>query len=180
MLLVHQLIWLAGMPTNIDKTEPAGVEVAGAPVSSALLQLVRAHAALAVRMLAELRLVPPQELVVLYLAEHGPSEQRELIRYLGRDRSTVTVTLQAMERAGLIVREPSDRDRRSIVLRLTTRGDELAPRVARLWRKLERTTFGNLDPAATATLIGALQEARSRIVPLADAETGRPCRASRA
>jgi DNA-binding MarR family transcriptional regulator len=59
------------------------------------------------------------------------------------------------------------RDRRSIVLRLTTRGDELAPRVARLWRTLERKTFGNLDPCATATLIGTPQEARTRIVRLA-------------
>jgi DNA-binding MarR family transcriptional regulator len=145
-----------------------GVVVAVAPVSSALLQLVRAHASLAVGMLADIGLAPPQELVLLYLAEHGPSPQRDLVRYLGRDRSTVTATVQAMERNALIERSPSTTDGRALTVRLTRRGSGLCPRVNAIWTELEQTTFGWLTPPQRSRLVRTLADAQAR------ASAGRP------
>ena len=89
-----------------------GTHVEGAPVGSLLLQVVRAHAQLGTRLLRREGVVPPQEIVLLHLDEQGPVAQADLVHYLGRDRPTVTNTLQAMERAGLIERTPSPTDRR--------------------------------------------------------------------
>ena len=75
-----------------------GVSVAGAPVGSLLLQVIRAHAALATEMLAEIGVSAPQELVLMQLAEHGGRwPQSELVRYLGRDFSKVSVELERRE-----------------------------------------------------------------------------------
>lgn len=148
---------------KLPPSEPAGVRVAVAPLSSALLQLVRAHATFATRRLGELGLVPPQELVLLYLDEHGPSAQRELVRYLGRDRSTVTATVQTMERAGLIDRSRVPDDKRAFVVALTDRGSALCPAVQAVWRELEDATFGRLGAADRRRLADALESARRHV-----------------
>ena len=41
-------------------------------------------------MLKQIDLVAPQELVLLFLQEHGRTPQSEIVYFLGRDRSTVT------------------------------------------------------------------------------------------
>ncbi len=142
-----------------------------APLGSALLQVVRAHAALATRWLADVGLVPPQELVLLFLDEHGPSPQRELVRYLGRDRSTVTATIQAMERGGLVLRRPSGADKRALTVELTAQGTQLCPRANEIWRRLENATFGDLDDERTSVLTAVLRQARERLAAVAENRT---------
>ena len=88
-----------------------GVQVLGAPVSSALLRLVRAHVLLGTRMFAEIGLAPPQELILLRLEERGTVPQAEIVDFLQRDRSTISSTLQSMEKMGLIRRTPSPANR---------------------------------------------------------------------
>lgn len=102
---------------------------------SALLQVIRVRAALATRSLVGIGLVPPQELALLYL-EQGPSPQRVLVRCLGRDRSTVTATTQAMN--------ATDSSRRPALLRGQTgtrhrpddAGHAVVPRVNEIWQAL--------------------------------------------
>ncbi|RNL86944.1 MarR family winged helix-turn-helix transcriptional regulator [Halostreptopolyspora alba] len=152
------------MPTDDDvrrqqKPHP-GVQIDEAPLGSLLLQTVRAHAALATSLLAELGLAVPQEVVLLYLQDHGRVPQSELVRFMGRDRSTVTATLQTMERAGLVERTPSKTDRRSMDVDLTETGHALCPRVRAAWAELERLTFGPLDQRQRDDLASALGAAR--------------------
>mgnify|MGYP000998731202 CR=1 FL=1 len=47
-----------------------------------------------------------------------------LAEYLGSTRGTVSQTLIALEQKGHVTREPSSRDRRSVVLELTPKGSE--------------------------------------------------------
>lgn len=147
------------MPTN-ERAPHIGVSVAEAPMSSLLLQLVRAHATLATAMLQRLDLVAPQELVLLFLQEHGPTPQSKLVHFLGRDRSTVTSTLQTMERAALITRVPSSADRRAMIITLSDKGRGLCPRIRELWSELERRTFGGLTDDQRAELAQTLTELR--------------------
>ncbi|KAB8195411.1 MarR family transcriptional regulator [Nonomuraea phyllanthi] len=137
-----------------------GVQITEAPIGSLLLQAVRAHAALATSLLADLGLVAPQEVVLLYLQDHGRMPQAELVRFLGRDRSTVTATLQAMERGRLIVRTPSRTDQRAMDVDLTDTGRALCPRIRAAWAELERLTFGRLAPAQREQLKAGLTAAR--------------------
>jgi MarR family transcriptional regulator, lower aerobic nicotinate degradation pathway regulator len=142
-----------------------GVSVAEAPLSSLLLQLVRAHAATATAMLQQIDLVAPQELVLLFLQENGRTPQSEVVYFLGRDRSTVTNTLQAMERAGLIARTPSQTDKRSMVVSLTGKGRQLCPRIRKVWSELERMAFGGLTVRQRADLAQMLTEIRQVLPP---------------
>lgn len=142
-----------------------GISVAEAPLSSLMLQLVRAHAAIATAMLQQIGLVAPQELVLLFLQENGSAPQSEIVYFLGRDRSTVTNTLQAMQRAGLITRTTSQTDKRSIVVSLTGKGRRLCPAIREIWSELERMTFGRLTARQRATLARLFSDIRQGLPP---------------
>ena len=48
-----------------------------------------------------------------------------LAQFLGTTRGTISQTLIALERKGLILRQPSERDRRSVEIALTAEGQDL-------------------------------------------------------
>jgi len=119
--------------------------VAHAEVGSMLIEVTRRHHLVASEMLKEIGLVPPQELVLIRLWEWGSCSHADMVRAFGRDRSTVTKTLQAMERAGLLERRPSEVDGRAIVISLTARGEALHPKVLGIWSELERRTVRGMS-----------------------------------
>lgn len=133
-----------------------GTTIEGAPVGSALLQVIRAHARLGTELLRRAGVASPHEIVLLYLDEHGTVPQTELVHYMGRDRSTVTATLQAMQRAGLVVRASAADDRRAMTVALSGRGRALVPDARAAWLELERRSTTALTPAAQEALIAAL------------------------
>ncbi len=140
-----------------------GIQIAEAPVCSLLLQVVRAHAQLATEMLHEVGVVPPQEVVLLYLDDHGTCTQTELVRFMGRDRSTVTNTLQSMQRSGLIERRRSTTDARTMLVSLSERGGELVPGIRRIWERLEEETVGQLEAGLRDEFARALRLIRSNL-----------------
>jgi MarR family transcriptional regulator, lower aerobic nicotinate degradation pathway regulator len=141
----------------------SGVIVPMAPLGTLLLQVVRLHRRLAERLLRDDDLVPPQEIVLMYLDERGATPQSELVRYLGRDRSTITATLQAMERLGLVSRAPSPADRRAVTVTLTETGSTLGARARASWSRLEKLTFGPLTQADRDDLARALVKVRDAL-----------------
>jgi len=150
-------------PNRAGKPPHVGTSIEGAPIGTALLQVVRAHARVAAELLGEVGIVPPHEVVLLHLDAHQPVSQTELVHYLGRDRSTVSATLQAMERAGLVTRGPAPNDRRAMVVALTDKGRAAVPRVRAAWHELERRTSGALTPKQQADLITALSAVRDAL-----------------
>jgi NAD(P)H-dependent FMN reductase/DNA-binding MarR family transcriptional regulator len=141
-----------------------GVDIPEAPVGSLLLQVIRAHAMLGTEMLRKIGVMPPQELVLIELAKHGGARsQAELVRFLGRDRSTVTKTLQAMERTGLIARQPSDTDGRAVMVALTDKGRRLEPLARDVWTELERRTVAGLEENDRRVLMKALASVRGSL-----------------
>ncbi|MGC4894304.1 MarR family winged helix-turn-helix transcriptional regulator [Micromonospora sp. DT31] len=140
-----------------------GTSIEGAPVGSLLLQVVRAHARVGTELLNEAGVASPHEIVLLYLDAHGPVPQTELVHYMGRDRSTVTATLQAMERGGLVARTPSPSDKRAMIVRLTRKGQGAVPRARAAWHELERRTTRNLTPSQQAELMTALAAVRDAL-----------------
>ena len=146
-----------------DDGSATSARTSSAPVGSLLLQVVRAHAQLGTRLLRREGVVPPQEIVLLHLDEQGPVAQADLVHYLGRDRSTVTNTLQAMERAGLIERTPSPTDRRAMVVGLTEEGRRRIPGARAAWHRLEEVTTRGLTDAQRSALLRALAVVRDEL-----------------
>jgi MarR family transcriptional regulator, lower aerobic nicotinate degradation pathway regulator len=146
-----------------------GTTIDGAPVGSLILQVLRAHARLGTELLSRVGVTPPHEIVLLYLDDHGPLPQAELVHYMARDRSTVTATLQAMERNGLVERTVSADDRRAMVVALTADGRRAVPGARDAWRELEQVTVGGLDRIQRHDLITALTTVRDRLNQAIDA-----------
>lgn len=140
-----------------------GTSIEGAPVGSLLLQVIRAHARVGTELLNEAGVASPHEIVLLYLDTHGPVPQTDLVHYMGRDRSTVTATLQAMERAGLVTRTSSPSDKRAMIVQLSRKGRDAVPRAQAAWHELERRTTRTLTPKQQADLMDALSAIRDAL-----------------
>ncbi|GAA2219739.1 MULTISPECIES: MarR family winged helix-turn-helix transcriptional regulator [Streptomyces] len=83
-------------------------------------------------LLDELGLTYPQYLVLLVLWERGETTVKDLAAALHLDYGTVSPLLKRLEAAGLIRRERSARDERSVLVAVTGRGEELRERAARV------------------------------------------------
>lgn len=76
-------------------------------------------------LLADLGLTYPQYLVMLVLWEEGEISVKQLGGKLYLDSGTLTPLLKRMETAGLITRTRAQSDERSVVVRITPKGESL-------------------------------------------------------
>jgi DNA-binding MarR family transcriptional regulator len=96
-----------------------------APLASDLCWLLsRASHALMTEMTAALEQsgISPREHSVLITAMTGAYPQTELARMIGLDKTTMVVTVDELEAAGLAERQPSKTDRRARVIAVTAAG----------------------------------------------------------
>ncbi|MEU6813016.1 MarR family transcriptional regulator [Streptomyces sp. NPDC046831] len=121
--------------------------------------------------LKELGLTYPQYLVMLVLWEHGETPVKRLGEHLRLDSGTLSPLLKRLEAAGLVRRERSARDERSVEVRLTGEGAALRERAKRVpGRIVSSTGFSleeigalraRLDQLTAALDTAALEEARA-------------------
>jgi MarR family transcriptional regulator, organic hydroperoxide resistance regulator len=78
--------------------------------------------------LKDLGLTYPQYLVMLVLWEHGEQPVKKLGEHLRLDSGTLSPLLKRLEAAGLVRRERSTRDERSVHVHLTDEGTALKQR----------------------------------------------------
>ncbi|MET8247190.1 MarR family transcriptional regulator [Streptomyces sp. NPDC005202] len=119
--------------------------------------------------LKELGLTYPQYLVMLVLWEHGETPVKKLGEHLRLDSGTLSPLLKRLEAAGLVHRERSTRDERSVEVRLTEEGAALRERAAQVPRRIMSATGftldemrdlrSRLDALTTALDAAALEEA---------------------
>ncbi|GAA1008625.1 MarR-family transcriptional regulator [Streptomyces sp. F-3] len=119
---------------------PAGSLLLDDQLCFALYAAQRAVTAVYRPLLDELGLTYPQYLVLLVLWEQGESTVKELATALRLDYGTVSPLLKRLEAAGLVRRERSVRDERSVLVTVTGRGEELRERAARVPGTLLATT----------------------------------------
>ena len=120
----------------------------------------------------ELGLGPGQPKLLVYLAVHGPSSQRELAAFFECDPGAVSRMLDSLERAGFVTSAPG-RDRRTKVAELTEAGCA----AAHAWDEVcaaeqdvmlagftaeERAAFADLLGRARANLWRAIDERGER------------------
>lgn len=113
--------------------------------------------------LKDLGLTYPQYLVMLVLWEHGELPVKKLGEHLRLDSGTLSPLLKRLEAAGLVTRERSARDERSVVVRPTGKGTALRGRAGLVPRRMvEATGFGVDEIAALRARLDALTTALDR------------------
>lgn len=121
--------------------------------------------------LKDLGLTYPQYLVMLVLWERGDLPVKKLGEHLRLDSGTLSPLVKRLEGAGLVRRERSAQDERSVQVRLTEEGVALRERALQVPRRIVAATgfdlaeIGELrerlDQLTTALDAAALEEAES-------------------
>ncbi|WP_262061136.1 MarR family winged helix-turn-helix transcriptional regulator [Streptomyces sp. STR69] len=96
-------------------------------------------------LLKDLGLTYPQYLVMLVLWEHGELPVKKLGEHLRLDSGTLSPLLKRLETAGLVRRERSARDERSVEVRLTDEGVALRERALDVPRRILGATGFDID-----------------------------------
>ena len=110
--------------------------------------------------LKELGLTYPQYLVMLVLWEQGELPVKKVGEHLRLDSGTLSPLLKRLEAAGLVRRERSAQDERSVVVGLTQEGAALREQALRVPRRIAAATSFDLDE---------ILELRARLDRLTDA-----------
>jgi DNA-binding MarR family transcriptional regulator len=81
-----------------------------------------------------------------YLRSYSPAPVSEFRRVLGVRRSTLTSMLDRLQARKWLVRQPSPRDRRVILVGLTETGRDVAGRIRAAMEQLEAEIGGRIGP----------------------------------
>jgi DNA-binding MarR family transcriptional regulator len=122
--------------------------------------------------LKDLGLTYPQYLVMLVLWEHGHLPVKRLGEHLRLDSGTLSPLLKRLEAAGLVHRERSARDERSVEVRLTAEGVALRERAAEVPRRIAAATGFDIEE------IGALRARLDQLTEALDAAAEAEARAA--
>ncbi|WP_030811022.1 MarR family winged helix-turn-helix transcriptional regulator [Streptomyces sp. NRRL F-2799] len=114
-------------------------------------------------LLKDLGLTYPQYLVMLVLWERGALPVKQLGEHLRLDSGTLSPLLKRLEGAGLVRRERSASDERSVRVTLTAEGVALRERALEVPRRIAAAT--GADPAE----IGELRDRLDRLTDALDA-----------
>jgi DNA-binding MarR family transcriptional regulator len=115
-------------------------------ISLRISAVARVHRQRAGALLHGLGLSAGQELLLMLLWEKEPRTQAELTREMAIEPPTTSKMISRMATSGLIVRNRSESDRRTVLVNLTEAGRALEGPVNAAWRTLEEDTVGALTP----------------------------------
>ncbi|MFI1435506.1 MarR family winged helix-turn-helix transcriptional regulator [Streptomyces lydicus] len=99
--------------------------------------------------LKDLGLTYPQYLVMLVLWEHGAQPVKAIGERLRLDSGTLSPLLKRLETAGLVRRERSTEDERSVTIHLTPEGDDLRAQALPVPRRMLAATGLTLEELRT-------------------------------
>ncbi|PSW18096.1 MarR family transcriptional regulator [Photobacterium sanctipauli] len=92
------------------------------------------------------------------LGSHGALRMKELAEKLGITTGTLTVQVEKLVKAGLIVRRPHSEDRRAIVVELTEAGQAIHQQHNQLHLELVKDLTRNISPEQAEVLLQCLGE----------------------
>jgi DNA-binding MarR family transcriptional regulator len=130
-----------------------------APLTSDLCWLLsRASHALTTELTAALEKkgMSPRAHSVLATAMTGEYTQSEVARMVGLDKTTMVVTLDELEAAGLAARKPSPGDRRVRVIAVTSAGRRKVREAETIMDQVREDVLSGLDPEDRSAFLRAL------------------------
>ncbi len=110
--------------------------------------------------LAEIGLTPRMHCVLVHALEEERT-QVQLAEIGDMDKTTMVVTVDALEKAGLAERRPSAQDRRARIIAVTDEGARVALRSQEIVDGVHRDALGSLPTDEQETLLRALNRLAS-------------------
>ena len=122
--------------------------------------LYRAHWALAAELTAALAPlgVSARDYHVLRAALSGEHTQSELAEMVGLDKTTMVVTVDALERAGLAERHPAPDDRRARIIAVTAAGKRKVAEAEKTKERVQAEVLGELSAREADALLDGLSK----------------------
>jgi len=109
--------------------------------------------------------VTPRAYCVLVTAMQGEYTQTALAQAVGLDKTTMVVTIDALERAGLVERRTSSEDRRARVIAVTEAGEAKVAEGQRIVEQIQADVLSELSPDSRAAFVEALRQLASQRLP---------------
>jgi DNA-binding MarR family transcriptional regulator len=100
--------------------------------------------------------ISPRAHAVLAAARTGDYSQTELARMVGLDKTTMVVTLDELEAAGLAERRPSRRDRRARVIAVTEAGRRRVAEAEEITERIRADVLSALPEGEREAFMDAL------------------------
>jgi len=100
--------------------------------------------------------VSPRDHAVLTTAMTGEFTQTEIARMVGLDKTTMVVTVDELEAAGLAERRPSSTDRRARVILVTAAGERLVREADEVLDRVRNDVLSVLEPDERQVFLSAL------------------------
>lgn len=100
----------------------------------------------------------PQMHTLEILGQHGSLRMKELAAKMGVTTGTLTVTVDRLEKRGLVSRAPNESDRRSFLVELTARGRTLFEEHHKLHLDLTRDLAASLGDGEARELASMLRK----------------------
>jgi len=100
--------------------------------------------------------ISPRAHCVMAAALSGEHTQTELARMIGLDKTTMVVTLDELESAGLAERKPSKTDRRARVIGVTKAGQRKVREAEAIAKRIRADVLGVLPPAEREVFLASL------------------------
>jgi DNA-binding MarR family transcriptional regulator len=95
----------------------------------------------------------------------GEMTPSEIAENVFREKNSVTAVINTMERQGVVRREPSTDDRRSVKVVITDKGWKEANRLSPIAQELCREALSCMDKSQVEDLVGVMRTLRESLIP---------------
>jgi DNA-binding MarR family transcriptional regulator len=102
-------------------------------------------------------IAPEQFAAMKMISEDGNVTQSKIAIMLAKAKPTVSRTLHALEKKGLIIRDEDDADRRIKYIRLTEEGQKVLNDTIPLAKAFNETLYGQFTPQEVETFFRVLE-----------------------
>jgi MarR family transcriptional regulator for hemolysin len=116
--------------------------------------------------------ISPRDHHVLKKAMTGDLTQIDIAHAIGLDKTTMVVTLDELEKAGLARRRPSAKDRRARIVEVTPKGRRKVAQGEEIVERVQAEALGALSPDEREAFLAAL----CRLASASPAECAQPVR----
>lgn len=110
-----------------------------------LMQISRRYAGKCLYQVRELGIHPSQIPILMILNHSDGCSQRKMAELLRNKPSTVNVSIQRLEKNGLVCRRRDEKDQRIMRVYLTDKGSEMVAEIKKRVTEMERLMFDKFD-----------------------------------
>jgi len=104
----------------------------------------------------------------------GEMTPSQIAESVFREKNSVTAVINTMEKQGVVRREPSPEDRRSVKVVITEKGWKEANRLNPIVQELSREALSCMDREQVENLVGMMRTFRESLAPKISKNNGKP------